>query len=157
MPSTSTATPSSTPTLVQPDHIQLHLRATEQTEAILEVAAQLAGHPAMENFGRFREDLLAREAAGPTHLGGVVALPHARTSAVREILVAAGRSAVGVSFAGLEEPVRLIFVVATPRSQIAGYLATVGALARLLRQEKRLANLLDCEAPAEFAALLPAT
>lgn len=144
-------------TLCQQKHVNLHLVATEQTGAILEVAHQLANHPAMEDFEQFRADLLAREAAGPTHLGNTIALPHARTTAVREILVAAGRSDAGIAFRGLAEPVRLIFVVATPRSQITGYLATVGALARLLRNEQRLGKLLSCEDPAEFAGLLPAT
>ena len=123
---------------------------------MLEVAELLASHPAMDNFEAFRRDLLAREAAGSTCLSGGVALPHARTAAVREIIVAAGRSAGGVRFKGLEEPVHLVFVVATPRSQITGYLATVGALARLLRDPERRLHLLECATPGEFAALLPA-
>jgi mannitol/fructose-specific phosphotransferase system IIA component (Ntr-type) len=84
-----------------------------------------------------------------------VALPHARTAAVDEILVAAGRSEKGIQFSSLKDPVRLIFVVATPRSQISGYLATVGALARMLRDAARLDQLLRCGTPSEFAALLP--
>ena len=123
---------------------------------MLEVAELLASHPAMDNFEAFRRDLLAREAAGSTCLSGGVALPHARTTAVREILVAAGRSAGGVRFQGLEEPVHLVFVVATPRSQITGYLATVGALARLLRDKDRRLHLMACGTPGEFAGLLPA-
>lgn len=143
-------------TLVQPRDVVLDVAADEQNAAILEVANQLAGHPAMENFEEFRRELLARESAGSTCLGGGVALPHARTTAVREILVAAGRTVRGVRFPGCDEPVRLIFVVATPRSQITGYLATVGALARLLRDPARLRDLLACGTPTEFAALLPA-
>lgn len=143
-------------TLVQPREVRLDIRANTQEAAVLEVAELLANHPAMDNFEAFRRDLLAREAAGSTCLGGGVALPHARTQAVREIIVAAGRSAGGVRFQGLEEPVRLVFVVATPRSQITGYLATVGALARLLRDRERLRRLLACGGAAEFASLLPA-
>ncbi len=151
----STASPQGL-TLVQPREVRLDLQADTQEAAVLEVAAHLVTHPAMDNFEAFRRDLLAREAAGSTCLSGGVALPHARTTAVREIIVAAGRSARGVRFTGLEEPVHLVFVVATPRSQITGYLATVGALARLLRDKERLQRLLDCGTAAEFAALLPA-
>lgn len=138
-----------------PRLVNLDLAASNQRDAILETADLLAGHPAMGSFEQFKKDLLAREDAGSTHLGGCVALPHARTTAVNEILVAAGRSKDGVPFSNLTEPVRLIFVVATPRSQISGYLATVGALARLLRDPARLEGLLRCSAPSEFAALLP--
>ena len=136
--------------------MNLELTASSQIDAILETADLLAGHPAMGSFEQFKKDLLAREDAGSTHLGSCIALPHARTAAVNEILVAAGRSGNGVPFSSLKEPVRLIFVVATPRSQISGYLATVGALARMLRDPARLDQLLRCSAPSEFAALLPA-
>ncbi len=142
--------------MLTPRLVNLELTAATQRDAILETADLLAGHPAMSSFEQFKKDLLAREDAGSTHLGGCVALPHARTAAVNEILVAAGRSEDGVPFSSLNEPVRLIFVVATPRSQISGYLATVGALARLLRDPARLDQLLRCGAPSEFAALLPA-
>ena len=76
-------------TLVQPREVHLDIRADTQEAAVLEVAELLATHPAMDNFEAFRRDLLAREAAGSTCLGGGVALPHARTLAVREIIVAA--------------------------------------------------------------------
>ncbi|MBV9657856.1 MAG: PTS sugar transporter subunit IIA [Verrucomicrobia bacterium] len=154
-PSSSSSTECRT-TLVTPRRVNLQLQATTQADAILETATLLAGHHAMTSFEKFQEDLLSREAAGPTHLGTCVALPHARTAAVMEILVAAGRSEQGIPFTGLKEPVRLIFVVATPRSAITGYLATVGALARMLRDTNRLERLLHCATPAEFAALLPA-
>ncbi len=143
-------------TLLAPRLVNLELASTNQRDAILETADLLAGHPAMGSFEQFKKDLLEREGAGSTHLGGCVALPHARTAAVSEILVAAGRSQSGVPFSTLQEPVRLIFVVATPRSQISGYLATVGALARMLRDPVRLDQLLRCGASSEFAALLPA-
>ena len=143
-------------TLVQPREVNLDIQADHQEGVVLEVAELLANHPAMDNFEAFRRDLLAREAAGSTCLSGGVALPHARTTAVGEIIVAAGRSTAGVQFKGLEEPVHLVFVVATPRSQITGYLATVGALARLLRDKERLHRLLNAATAGEFAALLPA-
>lgn len=142
--------------LLSPGFVNLNLTATEQNAAILEAARQLATHPAMGNFSIFCDELLDREAAGATHLGNGVALPHARTSQVNQILVAAGRSATGVKFADVASPVRLIFVVAAPKNQIGEYLATVGMMARSLRNPECLQRLLECAAPDEFARILQA-
>lgn len=140
--------------LLSPGFVNLNLIATEQNAAILETARQLATHPAMGNFSTFCDELLDREAAGATHLGNGVALPHARTSQVNQILVAASRSAAGVKFADVASPVRLIFVVAAPKNQIGEYLATVGMMARSLRNSACLGRLLECAAPDEFAKIL---
>lgn len=140
--------------LLHPGFVNLDLTATAQNAAILETARQLSTHPAMGNFSIFCDELLDREAAGATHLGNGVALPHARTAQVDQILVAAGRSAAGVKFADVASPVRLIFVVAAPKNQIGEYLATVGIMARSLRNAASLQRLLECTAPDEFVKVL---
>lgn len=140
--------------LLTPGFVNLNLTATEQNAAILETARQLATHPAMGNFSTFCDELLDREAVGATHLGSGVALPHARTAQVNQILVAAGRSAGGVKFSDVASPVRLIFVVAAPKNQIGEYLATVGIMARSLRNAASLQRLLECTAPDEFVKVL---
>lgn len=136
---------------IAPKLINLHLSAAAQEAAILETAGALATHPQMGDFRVFCRELLEREAAGATHLGGGVVMPHARTGQVNQILIAAGRSETGVTFAGVPVPVRLIFVVAAPKSLIGEYLATVGMLARRLRDQACLDQLLACGNEQEFA------
>lgn len=142
--------------LLSPTLVNLDLRAGEQTAAILETARLLAPNPAMGNFAVFCTELLDREAVGATHLGNGVALPHARTAQVNQILIAAGRSQAGVAFVGVIAPVHLIFVVAAPKNQIGEYLATVGMMARSLRNASCLQRLLECDAPDEFVRILQA-
>lgn len=140
--------------LLSPALINLDLAAVEQNAAIMETARMLAPNPGMGNFARFCEELLDREAVGATHLGNGVALPHARTAQVNQILLAAGRSKSGVKFADVAEPVHLIFVVAAPKNQIGEYLATVGMMARSLRNPACLQQLLECASADEFAKIL---
>ena len=134
--------------------ISLDLAATEQNAAIMETARMLAPNPGMGNFSKFCEELMDREACGATHLGNGGALPHARTAQVNQILLAAGRSRKGVAFADIANPVHLIFVVAAPKNQIGEYLATVGMMARSLRNPDCLQRLLDCETADEFVKIL---
>ena len=139
--------------ILSPEFINLHLQASEQNAAILETAAALSHHPLMGDYRVFSRELLEREAAGATHLSNGVALPHARTAQTSQLLIAAGRREQGIPFAGAAAAVRLIFVVAAPRTLIGEYLATVGMLARSLREPACLQRLLTCESTAEFAGV----
>jgi mannitol/fructose-specific phosphotransferase system IIA component (Ntr-type) len=138
--------------LLQPSRISLDIAATEKNEAILEVAGIVRGDADVLDFALFSQELIARDELRSTAAGYGVAFPHARTDAVREIVIAAGRSAGGVRFG--EEMVHFIFVIGTPRAKVADYLVAVGTLARLLRTEKIRAGLTRAATPEEFLRVL---
>ena len=126
--------------------------ATDKDQAILEVAGILKPEADVRDFDRFCRELLARDEMRSTAAGYGVAFPHARTDAVKEIVVAAGRCIDGVLFG--EESVHFIFVIGTPREKASEYLVTVGTLARLLRKEKIRTALLGASTPEEFIRVL---
>ena len=137
---------------LQPSQISLDISATDKNQAILEVAGIVRANPDMLNFGTFCDELLARDELRSTAAGYGVAFPHARSDAVREIVIAAGRSKAGVLFG--EEKVHFIFVIGTPREKVSEYLVAVGTLARLLRKEKIRTTLMGAATPQDFVRLL---
>ena len=69
-----------------------------------------------------REDALKqlneREKIGSTGVGRGVAIPHARSDAVKDFVIALGRSTKGVKFDSLDdEPAKLIFLIGTPKGK----------------------------------------
>jgi len=103
----------------------------------------------------FFGEILERERISNTALGHDVAIPHARTEQCGEILIAVGRSMAGVDFEGQNEsPVRLIFLIGTPKQMVAEYLRLVGNLARLLRQDVLREKLLAAPDIATFIKLM---
>lgn len=144
--------PSIAAQLLQPDRISLNIAATDKNQAILEVAAMIQSSSDMADFPCFCQELLARDELRSTAAGYGVAFPHARTDAVREIVVAAGRSAAGIRFG--DETVFFIFVIGTPREKASEYLVAVGTLARLMRTEKIRAALGKAKTPEEFIRVL---
>lgn len=138
--------------LLQPSRILLDLTATEKNPAILEAAGILQSDSDMLDFGTFCQELLARDELRSTAAGYGVAFPHARTDAVKEIVIAAGRSPGGIRFG--DETVHFIFVIGTPREKVSDYLVAVGTLARLLRVEKTRAALTNAATPEEFIRAL---
>jgi PTS system fructose-specific IIA component len=138
--------------LLQPSRILLDIAAVDKNQAILEVAGVVKDDPDMVDFGTFCRELLERDELKSTAAGYGVAFPHARTDAVREIIIAAARSTAGVKFG--EELVHFIFVIGTPREKVGDYLIAVGTLARLLRTEKVRAGLSKAATPEEFIKAL---
>lgn len=138
--------------LLQPGRILLDVAATEKNKAILEVAGKLQNDADLVDFDCFCRELIARDEMRSTAAGYGVAFPHARTDAVREIVIAAGRSVEGILFG--EEMVHFIFVIGTPREKAADYLVAVGTLARLMRTENVRAALAKAAAPEDFIKVL---
>lgn len=142
--------------LLAPARIALHVQATKRTAALNEVARLLEGHPEVGNFAGFYDELLARDRLDTTCLGNGIALPHARTEHVKQIVLAVGRSDAGIPFDANGEIVKLFFVLGTPKSKPGDYLAVVSALCKMLRDPADRAALLAAQTPEAFIEALAA-
>lgn len=137
--------------LLDEEHAVLELTASSRDEALREIVATMQ----LSEPEAFLRELIAREEVQSTFMSDGVAFPHARTDLVERIALGIGRSAAGVSF-GPDDRARLIFVIGVPRRMINDYLVCVGALARLVRDEKTRVALMQSETAAEFVELLRA-
>ncbi len=132
-------------------HVTLELAARTRDEALGEIVATMQlGQPEA-----FLREVIARENLNTTLMSHAVAFPHARTDLLQSIVLGIGRSAAGVSFAA-EERARLIFVIGVPQRMVNDYLVCVGALARLVSDEKTRVALMQSATAAEFTELLRA-
>lgn len=137
--------------LLRPETINLNIQAKQKAPALREVAQLLAQTNCVASFEAFFQEILDRERVSNTALGHDVAIPHARTEQCSEILVAVGRSKEGIDFEAKDgQPVRLIFLIGTPKQMVTDYLRVVGNLARLLRQDGVRQQLLDAPDAATF-------
>ena len=135
--------------------IAVDLTAANEEEAIRAVAGLLQGNRAVGDAGKLAAEVLEREKLSPTAMGHGVAVPHARTSGVREIVMAVGRSREGVAYAGAADgPVHFFFVIGTPPNQAPQYLSVVGRLARLLKHEEVRKQLLAASTTEEVRSIL---
>jgi mannitol/fructose-specific phosphotransferase system IIA component (Ntr-type) len=130
--------------------ILLDFDPPDENIALRTVADLLAGQPAMADYEAFWSAVWERQLLQPPLLGNGLALPHARTSAVTEILFAIGRCRQPVPFGGGKVPVRLIFLYGAPPGQVAQSLATVAMLVRKLQRPEILSGLLEAGTEAEF-------
>jgi mannitol/fructose-specific phosphotransferase system IIA component (Ntr-type) len=140
--------------LLDPARIALQVQSPKRTVALNEVARLLDGHPEVTNFQGFYNELLARERLDTTCLGNEIALPHARTEHVKAIVMAVGRSTEGVHFENGNQTVKLLFVLATPKSNPTDYLQVVSALCKLLKDTANRDALMAAATPEAFIAAI---
>jgi len=142
--------------LLDPSRVTLSIQSTKPASALNEVARLLEGHPDITDFHGFYNELLARERLDTTCLGNELALPHARTEHVRNIVLAVGRSNEGVLFENGAQRVKLLFVLGTPESNPTGYLQVVSALCKILKHATNREALMSAATPEAFVAALVA-
>jgi mannitol/fructose-specific phosphotransferase system IIA component (Ntr-type) len=140
--------------ILDPSRIVLAMQSTRRTAALSEVARQLDGHSLVTNYGGFYQELLARDRLDTTCLGNEIALPHARTEHVSDLVLAIGRSAAGITFEKGDQNVRLLFVLGTPKTNPMGYLQVVSTLCKIFKDPSNRSALLAADTPEDFVAVL---
>ena len=117
--------------------IIMDLKADSRDSAINEMAHVLEGSSEIVDFKMFLKDVYNRENLQSTGVGLGVAIPHARTKAVDDFIIAFGRSDKGVDFNSIDKkPVNLIFLMGTPeKKKMSAYLKILSHLSRIIKKE----------------------
>ncbi|MFO7171441.1 MAG: PTS sugar transporter subunit IIA [Bacillota bacterium] len=141
--------------LLLPELITLDLKARRREEALQELAALLASAGVVTDREAYLQAVRDREALGSTAVGFGIAIPHARSRAVRRAAVAFGRSVQGIHWEGQGgEPVRAVFLIAAPEGADDLHLRALAHLARMLMHEEVRQKLLSASGPDEVLEAL---
>ncbi len=142
--------------LLQEQQVILALAAGDREAAVREIIATMRTPTPVRDRGKLCAHVLAREETQSTFMGHGVALPHARTDCVDDIVLGIGRSAEGIAFGENGERAQLIFVIGVPTRMVTDYLVCVGALARLTKNAETRRALLEAENAADLIEILRA-
>ncbi|MGX1983331.1 PTS system D-fructose-specific IIA component (F1P-forming) (Frc family) /PTS system D-fructose-specific IIB component (F1P-forming) (Frc family) /PTS system D-fructose-specific IIC component (F1P-forming) (Frc family) [Thermolongibacillus altinsuensis] len=119
--------------LLKEETIVLHLKAKTKEEVIDELADVLDRAGKLNDKQMFKQAIFAREAQSTTGIGEGIAIPHAKTKAVRVPAVAFGRSQEGVDYEALDgKPSHLFFMIAAPEGANNTHLEALSRLSTLL-------------------------
>jgi mannitol/fructose-specific phosphotransferase system IIA component (Ntr-type) len=95
--------------------------------------------------------LRAREETMSTGIGFGIAIPHASSDRVTEVVAAFGRSSTGIEFESLDNaPVRFIVLFIVPKDQFQTHLRTLAAIAKFLNDRTVRERLGDAAGTAEI-------
>ena len=140
--------------ILRKDVMLLDLQATEKTAAIEEMIHSLVNHGYVTDFETFKEGILAREALTSTGLGEGIAMPHSKSSAVKEATVLFAKSNKGVDYESLDgQPTDLFFMIAAPEGANDTHLAALAELSQYLMKDGFADKLRKVSSPDEVIAL----
>ena len=134
------------------------LQAGNKEAALQEMAAHLCAHAPVP-LPREQDvlaALLARESLGSTGVGEGVAIPHAKTAGLTQLLACFGRHRDGLPFGAVDlQPVRLVFMLLVPENSAGAHLKALARVSRLLKAPAFRATLLAADDAASlFAAIV---
>ncbi|WP_017434216.1 PTS fructose transporter subunit IIABC [Saccharococcus caldoxylosilyticus] len=141
--------------LLTKETIILHLKAKTKEEVIDELVAKLKGAGVLADAQAFKEAIWAREAQSTTGVGDGIAIPHAKTAAVKRPAVAFGRSKAGIDYDALDgKPSRLFFMIAAPEGANNTHLEALARLSSMLMDASFRARLESASDEEEVLRLL---
>lgn len=141
--------------LLKPKAIIMEIKAKEKLTAIEELVAHMVANEFVGDGKEFIKALAKRENLESTGIGDGIAIPHARTNAVKKLVLAFARSPDGVDFSAIDgKPSHLIFLIASPESKKAEYIMALAKLSRLLRKLPVREQLRNASSPEEVLAIV---
>jgi len=110
------------------------LKATTKEEALIEIVTEFEKLHLIKTKDILLEMLRQREALGTTGIGKGIAIPHGRTTVVKDVMIAFAKSNAGLDYSSMDDqPVHLIFmVIAPPVEESNKYLPVLGKLVEVL-------------------------
>jgi nitrogen PTS system EIIA component len=121
------------------------LKNTDKFEAIREIIRRAPVFKEIAGQDSFEEAVMTRERLQSTGFGHGVAVAHGRATGVARVLIAMGISRAGIPYDAPDgEPVRLLFVIASPVHTTLDYLQALSTLVRCVRHRDVRESLLDC-------------
>lgn len=140
--------------LLQKQSIALSVSVSSKEEAIDRLIALQAAGGNLLDEAEYKKGILAREAHSSTAVGEGIAIPHAKSDAVKRPGLAAMTVPAGVDYAALDgKPSNLLFMIAAPNDGDV-HLEVLSRLMTILMDENFRADLLASSTPEEFLAVI---
>ena len=131
------------------------ITSTTKDDAINELCELFRGNPDVTNPDDFLSAIKSREAIMSTGIGMGIAIPHAKTSSIRDFVMAFGRSRKGIDFYALDgSPVHIIILIGASDTQGDDFLKVLAKIGRTFKNESYSKQFLDAETPEELLNLI---
>ncbi len=141
--------------LIAKESIKLDGRAATKKEALDTMVELMAASGKIADVETYRKGVYAREEEGTTGIGEGIAIPHAKSDAVKTPGLAAMVIKEGVDFDALDgAPVHLIFLIAAPNTKENVHLDVLSRLSVLLMNQDFTEKLKKAETAEEFLACI---
>ena len=142
---------------IKVETINLNLESKNKNAVIRELYNNLKQTNLIKDEEQGISDVFAREEMGSTGIGKGIALPHAKTKAVDELMITFGISKNGISYNSVDdENVNIFFMFLCPENKTKEYLKVLARISRLIREDKFVNDLLKATSNQEILEIIRA-
>ena len=143
--------------LIEEDIIKIPLESKTKPDVIKELVDVLKKAGKIEDAESVFRAVMLRENMGSTGLEKGIAVPHAKTHKVNNLVLAIGVSPEGVDFDSLDgEPSKLFFLLIATPQQAGPHIEALSEIARLTRSSNFCKLLLNAKTPKEIVDIFSA-
>lgn len=142
--------------LLSAEQIIPEMKATERWGAIVELIDLLVaqGKIKPEDRDSILASLKQREETMSTGIGFGIAIPHASSDRIEEVVASFGRSSQGIEFDALDNaPVKFVVLFIVPKNQFQTHLRTLASIAKFLNDRSVRESLAAAKSADEILAI----
>ncbi|MFJ5758834.1 fructose-specific PTS transporter subunit EIIC [Neobacillus sp. NPDC093182] len=141
--------------LLTKETINLALTSTTKTGAIEELVTVLDNAGKLNDRSEYKKAIIKREEQSTTGIGEGIAIPHAKTNAVKHAAIAFGRSKAGVNYESLDgQPSHLFFMIAATEGANNTHLEALSRLSTILLKDEVRKQLLEANSADEVLTII---
>ncbi len=140
--------------LITPDVVKVPLTARDKPGVIDELIQILKDAGKIEDKDRVADDIHKREAMGSTGLEFGIAVPHAKSEAVKELTMSLGIAPQGIEFDAMDgKPSKLFFLILAAPDQSGPHIEALAEIAKLSKSKSFLNALINATSADEVVDL----
>lgn len=141
--------------LLKKDTIIVDLKSKAKTEVIDELVNKLDKAGRLNNKEDYKKAILKREEEFSTGIGDGIAIPHAKTAAVKTPALAFGRSKEGIDYDSLDgSKAHIFFMIAASEGAHNDHLDTLSRLSSMLMNESFRDQLMNAKTENDILSLI---
>jgi nitrogen PTS system EIIA component len=141
--------------ILRQDFIIADLSGKDKQSILTELTNFLEVNGAIKNKDALYSALVEREKLGSTGIGENVAIPHAKSEEIDQILTLFGRSVEGIDFDSLDKkPVHFVCLVVAPTHSTGHHLKALARISRLLKNQNLRDGILKAQDKNEIYSIL---
>lgn len=115
------------------EYIKVPLESKQKYKCIEELVDILVSNGKIKDRERFLAAVLERERTRTTGIGYGLAIPHAKTDAVDDLVIAAGKPSEPIDFDSIDgKPVYFIVLMGSPPDQSGPHIQAIARISRLM-------------------------
>ena len=130
--------------------VELNLESTDKKGVLKELFSKLSVVPEVKDEELCFNDLIEREKLGSTGIGKGVAVPHAKTKAVSDLVMTFGISKNPIQYDSIDgQDVKIFFMFLSPIELSQEYLIILARISRFIKDDRFITKLINAKTAQE--------